>query len=138
MELEQCVNFVLTKAQNAIQQLFKAGLAPYGVTPGQYAVLKCLWDENGQTAKQLSERLYLDGSTVTGILDRMENKSLIIRQPDPKDRRAVRVMLTERGRALNEPVSAAIERANKKALERLAPEETVLLKRLLEELNHGS
>jgi DNA-binding MarR family transcriptional regulator len=47
-------------------------------------------------------------------------------------------MLTERGRALNEPVSAAIERANKKALERLAPEETVLLKRLLEELNHGS
>ncbi|HCF50573.1 MAG TPA: MarR family transcriptional regulator [Syntrophomonas sp.] len=138
MELEQCVNFVLTKAQNAVQQLFKAELAPYGVTPGQYAVLKCLWDENGQTAKQLSERLYLDGSTVTGILDRMENKSLISRQPDPKDRRAVRVMLTEQGRALNEPVNAAIERANKKALERLEPQESAFLKKLLEELNHGS
>jgi len=138
MELEQCVNFVLTKAQNAVQQLFKAELAPYGVTPGQYAVLKCLWDENGQTAKQLSERLYLDGSTVTGILDRMENKSLITRQPDPKDRRAVRVMLTEQGRALAEPVNAAIERANQKALERLNPQESALLKKLLEELNHSS
>lgn len=138
MELEQCVNFVLTKAQNAVQQLFKAELAPYGVTPGQYAVLKCLWDKNGQTAKQLSERLYLDGSTVTGILDRMENKSLINRQPDSKDRRAVRVMLTEKGRALNEPVNAAIESANQKALQKLRPQESVLLKKLLEELNHVS
>lgn len=138
MELEQCVNFVLTKAQNAVQQLFKAELAPYGVTPGQYAVLKCLWDENGQTAKQLSERLYLDGSTVTGILDRMENKSLINRQPDSKDRRAVRVMLTEQGKALEGPVNATIELANKKALQKLNPQESVLLKKLLEELNHVS
>jgi DNA-binding MarR family transcriptional regulator len=68
----------------------------------------------------------------------MENKSLISRQPDPKDRRAVRVMLTEQGRALNEPVNAAIERANKKALERLEPQESAFLKKLLEELNHGS
>lgn len=138
MELEQCVNFVLTKAQNAVQQLFKAELAPYGVTPGQYAVLKCLWDENGQTAKQLSERLYLDGSTVTGILDRMENKTLINRQPDSKDRRAVRVMLTEQGKALEGPVNATIELANKKALQKLNPQESVLLKKLLEELNHVS
>ncbi len=138
MELEQCVNFVLTKAQNAVQQLFKAELAPYGVTPGQYAVLKCLWDRDGQTAKQLSERLYLDGSTVTGILDRMENKSLINRQPDSKDRRAVRVMLTEKGRALKEPVNAAIESANQKALQKLNPQESALLKKLLEELNHVS
>ncbi|MGI6434544.1 MAG: MarR family winged helix-turn-helix transcriptional regulator [Syntrophomonadaceae bacterium] len=138
MELEQCVNFVLTKAQNAIQQLFKAELAPYGVTPGQYAVLKCLWDDNGQTAKQLAERLYLDGSTVTGILDRMEAKSLISRQPDPKDRRALRVILTEQGSALKAPVNAAIERANKKALDRLDPKESGLLHKLLEELNHHS
>ncbi len=138
MELEQCVNFVLTKAQNAVQQLFKAELAPYGVTPGQYAVLKCLWDENGQTAKQLAERLYLDGSTVTGILDRMENKTLVSRQPDPKDRRALRVTLTKQGRALKEPVSAAIEQANRKALDRLDPQESALLHKLLEELNHHS
>lgn len=138
MELEQCVNFVLTKAQNAIQQLFKAELAPYGVTPGQYAVLKCLWDDNGQTAKQLSERLYLDGSTVTGILDRMENKGLIARQPDPKDRRALRVMLTEKGQALEEPVNNAIELANRKALDKLDPQQSAVLKKLLEDLNHGS
>lgn len=138
MELEQCVNFVLTKAQNAVQQLFKAELAPYGVTPGQYAVLKCLWDDNGQTAKQLAERLYLDGSTVTGILDRMEAKNLISRQSDPKDRRALRVILTDRGSALKEPVNAAIVQANKKALDRLDPKESGLLHKLLEELNHNA
>ncbi|HBQ86145.1 MAG TPA: MarR family transcriptional regulator, partial [Syntrophomonas sp.] len=40
MELEQCLNFALTKAQQSVHQLFKAELAPYGVTPGQYAFLK--------------------------------------------------------------------------------------------------
>ena len=60
MELDQCLNFVLTKAQQSIHQLFKAQLAPFGVTPGQYAVLKCLWDEDGKTAKQIAELLFLD------------------------------------------------------------------------------
>ncbi|NLU49835.1 MAG: MarR family transcriptional regulator [Syntrophomonadaceae bacterium] len=131
MELEQCLNFVLTKAQQAVHQLFKAELAPYGVTPGQYAVLKCLWEENGQTAKQLATRLSLDGSTMTGILDRMEQKGLIVKQPDPKDRRALQVVLTPVGRALQDPLEAAIEEANRKALARLDEAQALTLKHLL-------
>jgi DNA-binding MarR family transcriptional regulator len=107
MELEHCVNFVLTKAQNSVQQLFKAELAPFGVTPGQYGVLKCLWDQNGLTAKQLAERLSLDSSTITGILDRMENKGLINRYHDVRDRRALCVMITKTGKELEEPLTQA-------------------------------
>ena len=57
MELEQCVNFALTRAQNTVNQYFKTRLAPHGVTPGQYGILKCLWDENGLTVKQIAERM---------------------------------------------------------------------------------
>lgn len=135
MELEQCLNFVLTKAQHTVHQLFKAELAPYGVTPGQYGVLRCLWDENGQTAKQLADRLCLDGSTVTGILDRMEQKGLIKKQADPKDRRALKVQLTEVGIQLKEPLSKAIEEANRKALAHLDRDQAEALKRLLEDIS---
>ncbi len=135
MELEQCVNFVLTKAQNSVQQLFKAELSPYGITPGQYGVLKCLWDQNGLTAKQLAERLCLDSSTITGILDRMENKGLINRYHDVRDRRALCVMISKAGLALQEPVTEAIVNANKKALHNFNEEQSEVLKKMLTELN---
>ncbi|MGE5372314.1 MAG: MarR family winged helix-turn-helix transcriptional regulator [Solirubrobacterales bacterium] len=135
MELEQCLNFVLTRAQQSVHQLFKAQLAPFGVTPGQYGVLKCLWDENGQTAKQIAERLSLDGSTVTGILDRMENKGLIEKQVDPKDRRALRVVLTPAGQSLEEPVSAVIEQANQLALQHFSAAQSEALKDLLKQFS---
>lgn len=134
MELEQCLNFVLTKAQHNVHQLFKAELAPYGVTPGQYGVLRCLWDENGQTARKLAERLALDGSTLTGILDRMEQKGLIEKLPDPKDRRALQVILTATGRELQKPLLQAIEHANKKALVKLNDQQAESLKGLLEDI----
>jgi len=138
MELEQCVNFVLTKAQNAVHQLFKAELAPYGVTPGQYGVLRCLWDQNGMTAKQLADRLSLDGSTITGILDRMEQKGLIERHTDPRDRRALKVVLTDQGWNLKEPLTKAIEEANRKALQSFSQEEAELLKKLLDEMSEST
>jgi DNA-binding MarR family transcriptional regulator len=135
VELEQCLNFVLTKAQHIVHQMFKAELAPFGVTPGQYGVLRCLWDENGQTARKLAERLVLDGSTITGILDRMEQKGLIEKLPDPKDRRALQVCLTESGRQLQEPISQAIIVANQKALVKLNEYEANMLKNMLEDIS---
>lgn len=134
MELEQCLNFVITKAQRNVHQLFKAELAPFGVTPGQYGILRCLWDENAQTAKKLADRLALDGSTITGILDRMEQKGLIEKQTDPKDRRAMQVMLTTKGKKLKKPVSEAIEIANRRALVKLDQQEAEFLKKVLEEI----
>jgi len=134
MDLEQCLNFVLTKAQHNVHQLFKAELAPFGVTPGQYGVLRCLWDENGQTARKLAERLVLDGSTLTGILDRMEQKGLIEKLPDPKDRRALQVILTETGRELKKPLTQAITTANEKALLKLNYKQAEFLKEMLEDI----
>ena len=131
MELEQCLNFILTKAQHNVHQIFKAELAPHGVTPGQYAVLRCLWDENGLTARKLAERLCLDGSTITGLLDRMEQRGLIVKLVDPKDRRALRVMLTDTSLELKEPLSQAIINANQTALLNIDSKQAQVLKQLL-------
>ncbi len=135
MELEHCLNFVLTKAQRHINQMFKAELAPHGVTPGQYAVLKCLWDEDAQTARKIAERLVLDSSTITGILDRMEQKGLIEKHSDPKDRRALQIILTKTGRELEKPITQAIIDANHKALAVLDELKGEELKHMLDEIS---
>lgn len=137
MELEQCVNFALTRAQNAVNQYFKTRLAPHGVTPGQYGILKCLWDENGLTVKQIAERMYLDSSTITGLLDRMEQKGLIKRGPDPSDRRALSVVLTAEGQGLEGPVNEAIARANQAVLKDVGDAEAQKLMQLLFDVAAG-
>ena len=112
MKLQDCINFILTHAQNAVFTYFKRELHHLDVTPIQYASLKCLWEEDGQMPSQLAETLHLDSSTVTGILSRLQDKGLIIRSFNTGDRRKVSVDLTDEGRAVEKPVSEIIERLN--------------------------
>ncbi|MFZ5944623.1 MAG: MarR family winged helix-turn-helix transcriptional regulator [Bacillota bacterium] len=132
MELNQCINFLLTRAQQGVFQFFKSKLSEYDVTPVQYGILSCLWQEDGQTPKQIAATLSLDGSTITGIIDRMENKELVQRTPDPNDRRALRVILTPKGQCLQEPIQKIIDQANEQVLSNFSSVERQLMKELLE------
>ncbi|RMF19937.1 MAG: MarR family transcriptional regulator [Deltaproteobacteria bacterium] len=69
-----------------------------------------LWNEEGLRAVELGRRAGLEPSTMTGLLDRMEADGLIERRPDPNDRRALTIHLTEEGRALREPVLGVVAR----------------------------
>ncbi len=44
MEFQDCINYLLTTAQHEVFGIFSGRLAVHGLTPTQYAVLKCLWD----------------------------------------------------------------------------------------------
>ncbi len=134
MELNECINFLLTKAQHTVFQYLKTNLAQFDVTPVQYGILKCLWDEDGQTPKQIARTLSLDGSTITGILDRMENKNLVRRTPDPDDRRTLKVVITNQGLELRECIEEVIEEVNKRILEIFTLEEQEQLKKFLEQI----
>lgn len=141
MELNDCVNFSLTKAQQSVFQHFKTVLTEYDVTPVQYGILKCLWRENAQTPRQIAASLSLDSSTITGILDRMESKELLKRTPDPDDRRALRVVLTDQGSRLRQPVEKAVEAANADIMGVFSREEQAQFKNFLErigEIQHNN
>jgi DNA-binding MarR family transcriptional regulator len=74
--------------------------AGLGLTMTQVRVLYTLQMENGLAAGELAERLGVQPSTVTRIVDRMVQNKLVSRDVDPSDRRLVRHNLTERGDAL--------------------------------------
>ena len=123
MKLQECINLLLTNAQNTVFTYFKRELACLDVTPIQYATLKCLWEEDGQMPSQLAETLNLDSSTVTGILGRLEDKELINRSFRMDDRRKVIVHLTDAGKALETPVNDIITRLNHEVTEGLSDEQ---------------
>jgi DNA-binding MarR family transcriptional regulator len=110
--IEDCISFLLGKAQQRVMRRAKELLAEHDVTPGQYATLCVLWEKDGQTGAEVGTRLVIDSATMTGILDRLERADLIERRPHPSDRRIYRLYVTERGTALRPPLDRAMDRLN--------------------------
>jgi MarR family transcriptional regulator, organic hydroperoxide resistance regulator len=79
------------------QRLFR----PYGLTGAQYNLLNVVAEATeGLSQRELSDRLVVDRSNITGLIDRMETAGWVQRRDHPGDRRAYRVQLTSAGRAL--------------------------------------
>lgn len=131
MELQNCINYLLTGAQHEVFTLMKSKLAPYDVTPGQYGILNILWSERTKNPKEMAEILKLETSTISGVLDRMQKKDLIDRVIDPDNRRQVQVVLTEKGAKLEKPVLAIIDEVNDIVLSRFSQKDR---EKLLDEL----
>ncbi len=132
--LQRCINYLLTVAQHDVFQTFSEGLSEFGITPGQYGVLRCLWEDGPCTPKELAQILRLENSTVSGVLDRMEKKGLIKRVVDPNDRRSIRVETTPPGAAMKDDVLRVIGELNMQVLGHLPPEERDGLIQLLADI----
>ncbi|MEA4815555.1 MAG: MarR family transcriptional regulator [Lachnospiraceae bacterium] len=131
MELNQCINFLLTTAQHSVFQYLSSRLAVYDITPSQYGVLSCLWGKQHATPKQISETLCLETSTISGVLERMQKKGFIKRVVNTEDRREVQVLATKKGDALKEPIEKIIDEMNYEALKIFSEEDALKLKEML-------
>lgn len=133
--LEDCLSFLIGKAQQQVTKASREALASHGVTPVQFAILKVLWERNGLNGAELCARLVLDSATVTGLIDRMEAGGLLERRADPGgDRRMSRVYLTKKGAQLESPLDAAMDRVNKQFVNALGRDRAANLWRDLETL----
>ncbi len=138
MDLTQCINYLLTTAQHTVVQHLNSKLLKYDVTPSQYGVLSCLWRCEYSTPKQIAESLFLETSTISGILDRMQKKGLIQRVMNLEDKREVRIVLTEKGKDLEIPLSDIIEAVNLEVLQGFSEEQILEFKEsLMKIIEHG-
>lgn len=89
----------------------RIGEAGLGLTPGEGRTLVHIARAGAVRQTDLAERMGIEPMTVTGFLDRLEAKELVERMPDPADRRAKRVHLTDAADRLLEkiaPLSAGL------------------------------
>jgi len=90
--------YKLSKVMRKVQKYYEQKLEPYAITPVQFYVFNALWEQDGLKFKELAEAVNLDGSTLTGILDRMERAEFVERRDDPDDRRSLLIFLTEKAK----------------------------------------
>ncbi len=132
MEINNCINFLLSASQNAVFQYLSKQLAKHQITPAQYGVLSCLWQYDELSPKKLGELLYLETSSISGILDRMQKNGLIDRRIDPNNRRAILVSVTPKTLDIKEDVESIIEEMNAHFLAPFSEEEATALRGALD------
>ena len=96
------LSLVITSALK--KRLTEAGLGH--VKPAYLWVLLSLWVTDGLKVTDIARKAGLDTSTMTGLLDRMERDGLVARTADIRDRRTLRIYLTDEGKRIQEPVMA--------------------------------
>lgn len=117
-----------------LRQLSRETLAPWDLSPSQSRPLGILSRHGVMRLSELSEHLHIAPRSATEVVDDLEQRGLVERQPDPNDRRATLVALTEHGNK----VSAAIQSARNAEAEHffggLSAADRAHLARILREL----
>jgi DNA-binding MarR family transcriptional regulator len=133
-EVTNCPYYLVSRATLVITNVLRRKLSGAGidkVKPAYLGVLMSLWSEDSLKVVELGRRAGLEPSTMTGLLDRMERDGLVVRAPDPKDRRAHRIKLTKAAQGLQNPVLESVNETLASILEDIPERDAATLKKTL-------
>ena len=105
--------------------------AGYDLTPVQYAALTTVGMQPGIDQATLAGLIAYDRTTITGVVDRLVQKGLVVRQASRTDRRAHALRIANEGRRTLDGIEPAVEAAQRMMLGGLSKAEAATLMRLL-------
>ena len=108
--LDQQLCFSLYSASLAMTQLYKPLLERMGLTFPQYLIMLVLWEHDGLTLKELSNRLRQDSGALTPVVKRLEAAGLVTRRRSAEDERNLSIELTPAGRSLRDQANGVNSR----------------------------
>jgi DNA-binding MarR family transcriptional regulator len=117
-----------------LRETSKHALAPWDVTPSQLRVLLTLGRHGTMRLSALSDHLHIAPRSTTEVVDAIEARGLVQRRPDPDDRRAILVALTEPGTSVLDAIRAARGTEAERIFDRLSATDRAHLARILRKL----
>ena len=126
--------FLLAAASASASAGFHAIAREHGLRVPEWRVLACLHDRDGQMVTRLAALALMEQSAMTRVVERMEERGLVTRQSDARDRRRVRVFLAPAGRALLVPLLKRAREQEAQVLACLPPPQRQALKPMLASL----
>ncbi|MDD3310520.1 MarR family transcriptional regulator [Pseudodesulfovibrio sp.] len=124
----------LSRFHRLYDRALRSRLAPYDVNPGYLAVLQHLWLADDVTQTELKGQLDVEQATLSNTLRRMERDGLILRTPNPEDRRHHAITLTEKGRTSHRLVVEAIEDLRRTVHQGLTVNDRRYFKRIMRQM----
>ena len=128
---EMVIGHLIGRARTALQTGQDSEMEPIGLTGAQFAVLKNVADGSADTAADLCRTMHYDTGSMTRMLDRLEEKSVLRRERCTEDRRVVFLRITESGHELLPQLRVAAVRVLDRHLAGFSPAEVETLKLFL-------
>jgi len=132
LDIQEDICFLLAGAYRYVTRLCGEEFATYGITPVQFIVLMHLEADKSDSQRCLSRITRIDRTTIVGVVDRLEQKGLVLRNTVAEDRRVHRVVLTEYGQEIKNHLAIAAKRVRSKLTNKISSKEYKELSRLLE------
>jgi DNA-binding MarR family transcriptional regulator len=127
----ESLHFVFSKVMRTHYHKMHQLLQDQEVYPGQPPLLFALTRKDGQSQKELAEKMQITPATITVMLNRMVKTGLVERRADEKDQRVSRVYLTDKGRAAQVEVKETFKQMDARCFADFQEEDRVLLRRLM-------
>lgn len=135
LKLENQVCFPIYAASRLVTRLYQPYFDKLDITYPQYLVFLLLWEKDNRNVSDISHCLYLESSTLTPLLKRMEAKGYIKRKRSAEDERSVFIQLTPKGKKLEEKASAIpMQIVSKMQTEEISVEEIMKMKDTLQKI----
>ena len=129
--LPSLLGYHLRRAQVTVFESFARAMAGIDVTPGQFGVLHVIAANPGLSQTGLANAIGIDRSTMVAVIDKLETRRLVVRDPSPTDRRSYALRLSDSGTAQLRDMEERV-RAHERAIARnLSADERRLLIELL-------
>jgi DNA-binding MarR family transcriptional regulator len=125
------LGYLVRDANRAFQRLLERRISPHGVTRGQWYFLRVLWEQDGLSHRELSERVGMMEPTTVVALRGMEKAGLIRRVRGADDRRITRVHLTPKARRLRDRLLDISQGVNDRGAEGIDPAEVARFRDLI-------
>lgn len=95
---------VILRASQAIQEVIRKDVATYGLNPTEFSVLELLYHKGEQPIQVIGKKVLIASSSITYVVDKLEQKRYVRRQGCPEDRRVIYAVLTSEGKALMDDI----------------------------------
>lgn len=138
MRKEETVDHNIKAAWHAIARMYNQQAQQYGGTMATGYVLLNINSEEGSAATKIAPLMGLEARSLTRILKSMEEEGLIRRQADAKDRRSVRIFLTQRGIAMKERARGAVIAFNEAINRQIPPDKLKVFLEVVQDITRIS
>lgn len=95
---------VILRASQVIEDAIRKDVANYGLNPTEFSVLELLYHKGEQPIQMIGKKVLISSSSITYVVDKLEQKKYVRRKGCPEDRRVTYTVLTNEGKALMERI----------------------------------
>jgi DNA-binding MarR family transcriptional regulator len=136
LRFDGCIATNIEEAYRHLEQVYERLIAPLGLSILEWYALRALYANDGLSASHLAALVCRHPSSMTALLDRMEEKGLLRREVDPDDRRSVRIFLCDAGRVYRPQVEAVAHQLDRLVSTHITPQQMKTFHYVLSVLQH--